>query len=69
MSMTVRQQLKYWGIAAAVFFLAHWGLGNVILLERPLNAETLAMSACPYWSAAPALISWTRLPTGLRAWA
>jgi predicted PurR-regulated permease PerM len=31
MSMTVRQQLKYWGIAAAVFFLALWGLGNVIL--------------------------------------
>ncbi len=31
MSMTVRQQLRYWGIAAAVFFAALWGLGNVIL--------------------------------------
>jgi predicted PurR-regulated permease PerM len=29
--MTVGQQLKYWGIAAAVFFLMLWGLGNVIL--------------------------------------
>lgn len=31
MSMTVRQQLRYWGIAAVVFFAALWGLGNVIL--------------------------------------
>ncbi len=31
MSMTVRQQLRYWGIAAAVFFVVLWGLGNVIL--------------------------------------
>lgn len=29
--MTVGQQLKYWGIAAAVFFLMLWGLGSVIL--------------------------------------
>lgn len=29
--MTVGQQLKYWGIAAAVFFLMLWGLGTVIL--------------------------------------
>lgn len=29
--MSVGQQLKYWGIAAAVFFLMLWGLGNVIL--------------------------------------
>ena len=29
--MTVGQQLKYWGIAAAIFFLMLWGLGNVIL--------------------------------------
>ena len=31
MSMPVRQQLIYWGIAAAVFFLVLWGLGTVIL--------------------------------------
>ncbi len=31
MSMTVRQQMSYWGIAAAVFFVVLWGLGNVIL--------------------------------------
>ncbi|MEZ5778308.1 MAG: AI-2E family transporter [Paracoccaceae bacterium] len=31
MSMTVRQQLSYWGIAAAIFFVVLWGLGNVIL--------------------------------------
>lgn len=31
MALPVRQQLKYWGIAAAVFFLVLWGLGNVIL--------------------------------------
>jgi predicted PurR-regulated permease PerM len=31
MSMPVRQQLRYWGIAAAVFFVVLWGLGNVIL--------------------------------------
>ncbi len=31
MSMTVRQQLKYWGIAAAVFLVLLWALGNVIL--------------------------------------
>lgn len=29
--MSVGQQLKYWGIAAAIFFLMLWGLGNVIL--------------------------------------
>ncbi|MGL4280481.1 MAG: AI-2E family transporter [Albidovulum sp.] len=29
--MSVGQQLKYWGIAAAVFFVMLWGLGNVIL--------------------------------------
>lgn len=29
--MTVRQQLGYWGIAAAVFFVVLWGLGTVIL--------------------------------------
>ncbi|MCA0274220.1 MAG: AI-2E family transporter [Proteobacteria bacterium] len=29
--MSVGQQLKYWGIAAAAFFLMLWGLGNVIL--------------------------------------
>ncbi|MFZ1727817.1 MAG: AI-2E family transporter [Albidovulum sp.] len=31
MSVPVRQQAKYWGIAAALFFAALWGLGNVIL--------------------------------------
>ncbi len=31
MIMPVRQQLKYWGIAAAIFFLVLWGLGSVIL--------------------------------------
>lgn len=31
MSMPVRQQMKYWGIAAAIFFIVLWGLGNVIL--------------------------------------
>ena len=31
MALPVRQQLKYWGIAAAVFFLALWWLGDVIL--------------------------------------
>ncbi|MCB2115579.1 MAG: AI-2E family transporter [Rhodobacteraceae bacterium] len=31
MALPVRQQAKYWGIAAVVFFAALWGLGNVIL--------------------------------------
>ena len=31
MALPVRQQLKYWGIAAVVFFLVLWFLGNVIL--------------------------------------
>lgn len=31
MALTVRQQARYWGIAAAIFFVALWGLGNVIL--------------------------------------
>ncbi len=31
MSLPVRQQVKYWGIAAAVFFAVLWGLGNVML--------------------------------------
>ncbi len=31
MALPVRQQATYWGIAAAVFFGALWGLGNVIL--------------------------------------
>jgi len=31
MVLPVRQQAKYWGVAAAVFFALLWGLGNVIL--------------------------------------
>lgn len=31
MSLPVRQQATYWGIAAIVFFAVLWGLGNVIL--------------------------------------
>ncbi|MDE3239998.1 MAG: AI-2E family transporter [Paracoccaceae bacterium] len=31
MGLPVREQLKYWGIAAAVFLLALWFLGGVIL--------------------------------------
>ncbi|MCB2135179.1 MAG: AI-2E family transporter [Rhodobacteraceae bacterium] len=31
MALPVKQQLRYWGIAAAIFFLLLWGLGNVIL--------------------------------------
>ncbi len=31
MALPARQQMKYWGIAAAVFFAVLWGLGNVIL--------------------------------------
>ncbi|MBS0564206.1 MAG: AI-2E family transporter [Proteobacteria bacterium] len=31
MSLPVRQQLQYWGIAAVLFFGLLWGLGNVIL--------------------------------------
>ena len=31
MALPVRDQLKYWGIAAAVFFVVLWYLGNVIL--------------------------------------
>lgn len=31
MALPVRQQLLYWGIAAAVFFLLLWLLGNVML--------------------------------------
>jgi predicted PurR-regulated permease PerM len=31
MSLTVREQVKYWGIAAAVFFAILWVLGDVIL--------------------------------------
>lgn len=31
MALPVRQQMKYWGIAAAVFFVVLWGLGHVIL--------------------------------------
>lgn len=31
MALPARQQMKYWGIAAAVFFVLLWGLGNVIL--------------------------------------
>ncbi|MFK5998811.1 MAG: AI-2E family transporter [Rhodobacterales bacterium] len=31
MSLTVKQQAGYWGVGIAVFLLALWGLGNVIL--------------------------------------
>ncbi|GGL67764.1 AI-2E family transporter [Wenxinia marina] len=31
MTLTIQQQLKYWGIAAAIFVLLLWFLGNVIL--------------------------------------
>lgn len=31
MALPTRKQAQYWGIAAAVFFLLLWGLGNVIL--------------------------------------
>ena len=31
MALPVREQAKYWGIAAAVFFVVLWGLGDVIL--------------------------------------
>lgn len=31
MGLPVRLQALYWGIAAAVFFLALWGMGNVLL--------------------------------------
>lgn len=31
MALPVRQQLKYWGVAAAIFFVALWWLGDVIL--------------------------------------
>lgn len=31
MALPARQQLRYWSIAAAVFFVLFWGLGNVIL--------------------------------------
>ena len=31
MALPIRQQARYWGIAAAVFFLTLWGLGHVIL--------------------------------------
>jgi len=31
MALPVRDQIKYWGIAAAVFFLVLWMLGNVIM--------------------------------------
>ena len=31
MALPVRQQMKYWGVAAAVFLVVLWGLGNVIL--------------------------------------
>ncbi|SEP01161.1 Predicted PurR-regulated permease PerM [Salinihabitans flavidus] len=31
MALPIRDQMKYWGIAAAVFFVALWYLGDVIL--------------------------------------
>lgn len=31
MTLPIRDQIKYWGLAAAVFILALWFLGNVIL--------------------------------------
>ncbi len=31
MALTIRQQASYWGIGVAIFLLALWGLGNVIL--------------------------------------
>ncbi len=31
MALPVRQQATYWGLAAAFFFAALWGLGNVLL--------------------------------------
>ena len=31
MALPVREQLKYWGIATAVFLIALWWLGDVIL--------------------------------------
>ncbi|MEK6217301.1 MAG: AI-2E family transporter, partial [Boseongicola sp.] len=31
MALPVRDQLKYWGVAAAVFFVVLWFLGDVIL--------------------------------------
>ena len=31
MALPARQQMKYWGVAAAVFFALLWGLGDVML--------------------------------------
>ncbi len=31
MALPIRQQMMYWGVAAAVFLLGLWGLGDVIL--------------------------------------
>ncbi|MGV6806238.1 MAG: AI-2E family transporter [Ruegeria sp.] len=31
MALSIKEQVKYWGIAAAVFFVVLWYLGNVIL--------------------------------------
>ena len=31
MALPVKDQLKYWGLAAAIFLLALWWLGDVIL--------------------------------------
>lgn len=31
MALPVREQAKYWGIATAIFFVALWQLGNVVL--------------------------------------
>lgn len=31
MALPIREQLKYWGLAAVVFFVVMWSLGNILL--------------------------------------
>ncbi len=41
MALTVREQLKYWGIAAIIFAVTLWYLGDVLLRSATLSAVNL----------------------------
>ena len=53
MALPVRDQMKYWGIAAAVFVAAMWFLGDVLLPFIVGGAMAPVSVAGSTWPGAP----------------